>query len=423
MEDKEKQPADGRNEEANRKYEDADLHDCGIFVLDPGLKKLCDEDLGGRIEPPPLPARNSRHVDLEDKEKEKVDGKNEETNRKYKDVDPAGYSVFASSSGPKKQDGTDTDGRNEPPPLPARNFRHLRMEDKEKEDVDGRNEETNRKYEDLDPAGYSVFASSSGPKKQDVPQTFSAGKLKDVDPRDESLLRSGSRCAAQHLDMGDHVVECLEHTEEPSTDTSYTSAETSGDGDTDEPGFCYKVRGLVLDLWNKIKSSSAWKVITVCAVLVTGLLFIAEGVVPVGLFLGTNAKDSLAIGKKLENLRNPWEEAFDKENSSDVFFLTGPASAFSSKSGTSWTAVYEDNSSVDVVLTTLPLMSRLESTEPYTHTTVMDVTSPVTPTLLLSTTDRCYTNKAVSKDRKSSEGVQSDTEPTVKNRQGPQRRW
>eukprot|EP00058_Branchiostoma_floridae_P006216 XP_002591704.1 hypothetical protein BRAFLDRAFT_80804 [Branchiostoma floridae] len=109
---------------------DRDVKDKGIFELGPGPKEHQGEDMDGRNEPPPLPARNSRHFDTGDKEKEEQRRK-EEVSGNYEDVDPHGYGIF---SLPKKQSSEDVEGENVPPPLQARNSRRFDLENKMKED-------------------------------------------------------------------------------------------------------------------------------------------------------------------------------------------------------------------------------------------------------------------------------------------------
>ncbi|KAI8499647.1 hypothetical protein Bbelb_226980, partial [Branchiostoma belcheri] len=120
------------------KYEDVDQAGKSIIALSSGLQRTTPDV------PPP------RHHNMGDKQEEQVVRGFEESERQYEDVDPAGYSIFALGSGLQ---------RTAPDQPPAR---HLSMEDIEKDHVDRRNEELDRKYEDVDPAGYSIFALSSG---------------------------------------------------------------------------------------------------------------------------------------------------------------------------------------------------------------------------------------------------------------------
>ncbi|KAI8500549.1 hypothetical protein Bbelb_221150 [Branchiostoma belcheri] len=121
--------------------------------------------MDGRDVPPPLPRKTSRRpgkgdnvkIQVEeesdrkgDKEKQEVVEKDEDSERDYEDLDPDGYSIFALGSGLQRA------APNEPPP------RHLSMGDKEKKEVEERDDESDRDYEDLDPDGYGVFALGSG---------------------------------------------------------------------------------------------------------------------------------------------------------------------------------------------------------------------------------------------------------------------
>ncbi|CAH1253037.1 Hypp1067 [Branchiostoma lanceolatum] len=234
----------GRNDESDRKYEDVDPTGESIFVLSSGLqraapkvkepphrhhtemdvrdagvspKKQYDENV-----PSPLPERNPRH---DDQEKKQVDGRSEESDRQYEDVDPHGESIFALRSGLKTKYDEDVDGRNVPPPLPARNYRHLDMRDKQ---LDERNEIADRKYEDVDPHGESIF-----PESKRV-----CGKYEDVDlvsgAVNVRLKNSGLKRAVPDLpppcklDMGDHAMVWSEEKDESCSEPYYKQEDSDG---------------------------------------------------------------------------------------------------------------------------------------------------------------------------------------------------
>ncbi|KAI8494142.1 hypothetical protein Bbelb_279020 [Branchiostoma belcheri] len=131
MGDNEKKQVVGRYEESDRRYEDVDSAGYSIFALGSGLQRTAPNG------PPP------RHLDMKDNEKDEVGIRNEESDRMYEDVDPAGESIFTLGSGLQPA------APNEP--------KYVDMEGKKKKKVDRRNEKSDRKYEDVDPAGESIF--------------------------------------------------------------------------------------------------------------------------------------------------------------------------------------------------------------------------------------------------------------------------
>ncbi|CAH1244348.1 Hypp7274 [Branchiostoma lanceolatum] len=268
-----------------RKYEDVDPHGDAILVLGSGLQRAAPK------EPPPRhlakiemqdsrlstenendeevrpPARNSRHLDMGAKEKEQVDGMDKESNRKYEDVDPHGHSVFALGPGPDRQYTEDVSGTDAPPPLPKRNSSHLDRGYKENE-VDGMNEEANRKYEDVDlePGAVNVILNSG--LKRAVPDLLPPRKLDMGDhvvvyaeqkedscsdpyykPEDRAGHKAGEpeenvdSKPPQALDMGDHVVVYPEQKEEPYSDPYYQPGKTDEDEKQEEKSFGLKVKG------------------------------------------------------------------------------------------------------------------------------------------------------------------------------------
>ncbi|CAH1263485.1 Hypp2716 [Branchiostoma lanceolatum] len=362
MGDKEKEQMGGRNDGSDRKYEDVDPAGESILVLSSGLqraapkeppprhhtemrdgglspKKQCDENV-----PPPLPAKKPPlcHLDMRDKAKKQVNGRSEESAGKYEDVDPHGESIFALRSGLKAQYDEDVDGRNVPPPLPARNYRHLDMRDKQ---VDERNEKAERKNEDVDPHGESIFRESKqvGGRYEDVdlvsgnvnvilnsglkravpdvppPRKLDMGdhavvwseqkeesssephckqegrdghkceeasnKYEDVDIPVESdgadvILNSGLKRAVpdlpppHKLDMGDHLVLCPEQKGESCSDPYYKPEDTDGDGEQEGKSPGLKIRVRAVEMWNRAKSSKVCWVILGC-----GVLLIASAVI------------------------------------------------------------------------------------------------------------------------------------------------
>ncbi|XP_019622091.1 PREDICTED: uncharacterized protein LOC109468276 [Branchiostoma belcheri] len=131
MGDNEKKQVVGRYEESDRRFEDVDPAGYSIFALGSGLQRTAPNG------PPP------RHLDMKDNEKDEVGIRNEESDRMYEDVDPAGESIFTLGSGLQPA------APNEP--------KYVDMEGKKKKKVDRRNEKSDRKYEDVDPAGESIF--------------------------------------------------------------------------------------------------------------------------------------------------------------------------------------------------------------------------------------------------------------------------
>ncbi|CAH1252403.1 Hypp9275 [Branchiostoma lanceolatum] len=227
------------------------------------------------------------------------------------------------------------------------------MRAKEKAQVDGNNEESDRKYEDVDPHG-------------------------------ESIWSPGLKRATQHLDMGDHVLVYPEQNEESCPDASYTPADTNGDGDIDAPGFCHKVRGHVVEMWKKVKSSIILRLILGCGILAVAVMFITEGVSPGTLI--PNRQNGMAIDEKVEKPNDPWCTASYKGNRSEVAYPTSPTSP--PMSSTMWQTESYENTSVVVTVITLSSPLGWKSTEPRSDTaatSAKDGASPVTPTLLSKT--------------------------------------
>ncbi|CAH1240533.1 NOTCH1 [Branchiostoma lanceolatum] len=229
------------------------------------------------------------------------------------------------------------------PHLPARKSHHLDIRAKEKAQIDEWNEESDRKYEDVDPHGERVLSS------------------------------------AQHLDMEDHVGARPEYSAESSTDASSKPADNDRDEDTDAPGFCHKVRDHAVELWNKMRSISIWRPMLGSGIIVIAVMFIAEVLSPGSLI--PNRKGGKVIGEKLEKPGNPlWTTSY-KENSSDVAYPTAHAPPL----GTMWQTASYENTSVVVTMITLSSRAGWKSTEPQTDIAAMDETTPVTSTLLSTT--------------------------------------
>ncbi|KAI8478112.1 hypothetical protein Bbelb_441600 [Branchiostoma belcheri] len=108
-----------------------------------------------------------------DNEKKQVVGCYGESDRRYEDVDPAGYSTLALGS------GLQCTAPSGPPP------RHLDMKDNEKDEFGIRNEESDRLYEDVDPVGESIFSSGLQRAAPDEPRyvDMKCKKKKKVDGR------------------------------------------------------------------------------------------------------------------------------------------------------------------------------------------------------------------------------------------------
>eukprot|EP00058_Branchiostoma_floridae_P018558 XP_002604047.1 hypothetical protein BRAFLDRAFT_71663 [Branchiostoma floridae] len=317
-----KQEMDVNNEETGRRYEDVDPHGESIFALPSGLKSnehsprhLPKKDVHDsrpsskkqHVEdvPAPLPDKKPslRHHAMGGKEKEQLDGSGEEPNRKYEDTDPHGYGIFASSPETKIQCGEDTDGRDTPPPMPARNAHHLTIKDKEKDQKD----EENRKYEDTDPHGNSIFASGPGSKEQctedtdgpNAPPPLPGRKYENVGPAGESIpgLGPGLNRAAP----GQHPTARPDPRQESRSDTSRTSGDTSRDGERDAPGFCDRVRDCAKALWTKGKSSSLFWLLLGCGVVVTAAAVIAAVLGPRLMAVRTESISNTQFGAHLKH--------------------------------------------------------------------------------------------------------------------------
>eukprot|EP00058_Branchiostoma_floridae_P018569 XP_002604058.1 hypothetical protein BRAFLDRAFT_71652 [Branchiostoma floridae] len=373
-----KQEMDVNNEEMGRKYEDVDPHGESIFALPSGLKSnehsprhLPKKDVHDsrpsskkqHVEdvPAPLPDKKPslRHHAMGGKEKEQLDGSGEEPNRKHEDTDPHGYGIFASSPETKKQCGEYTDGRDTPPPMPARNAHHLTMKDKEKDQKD----EENRKYEYTDPHGYSIFASGPGSKKQctedtdgrNMPPPLPGRKYETVDPAGESIF--GFAPGLKRTALGQHPTARPYPRQESRSDTSRTSRDTSRDGENDTPGFCDRVRGasrrggvreMQADsdseterasarsdcggLWTEGKSSSLFWLLLGCGVVVTAAAVIAAVLGPRLMAVRTESISKTQFGAHLKHPGTPV-----------LIMVSNNSTSHSSPFGSSSTGTFGDN--------------------------------------------------------------------------------
>eukprot|EP00058_Branchiostoma_floridae_P006226 XP_002591714.1 hypothetical protein BRAFLDRAFT_80809 [Branchiostoma floridae] len=129
--DKTTKPALPEKKLPPKNYECVDPRGESIFASGTEPNQQDDENVDGRNVPPPLPARKPLPPN------------------KYEDVDPHGDSIFALGSGRKQKDDKIVDDRKITPPLPARKPLPL------------------NKYEDVDLHGDSIFVASSGPKGKD----------------------------------------------------------------------------------------------------------------------------------------------------------------------------------------------------------------------------------------------------------------
>ncbi|KAI8500543.1 hypothetical protein Bbelb_221090 [Branchiostoma belcheri] len=235
-----------------RKYEDVDSHGASIIVLCSGLQRATPNV------PPP------RHLDMGDKEKEEVEGRNEESDRKYEDVDSAGESIFVLSQGLR---------RPVPNKLPAR-----RPENKQESSTD---KESDRKYEDVDSAGESIFVLSQGLRRP-VPYELPARRPEN-------------------------------------------KQESSTDEDRDAPGFCHKVRDRAMELWRKWKSSSLFWPVLVAGVLVTALVISIAIMAPSFIAVGKNQEG--VIGAYPMKPGFPRTSVPDKESSFPASYSTSAVSS------------------------------------------------------------------------------------------------
>ncbi|CAH1241745.1 VCAN [Branchiostoma lanceolatum] len=288
-----KQYVDGRNEGLNRKYEDCvDPHGYSIFALSSSPKKQGGEDVEDRNVPPPLPPR------------------------KYEDMDPHGESILVLSSGlqravpnkplprhlakmevrdsklsPRKKCDEDV-----PPPLPPKKFHDLDKGEKNKEQVDGGNAESDRRYENVDQHGESIFGSGPG---------LHRASLKEL-----PAVRPG-------------------HGQESCSESPCSSEDPNRDEERDGPGLCHRVRDRAKEMWDKGKSSSLCWLILGCAVLVMTSVVMATILVPPIMAVGKQADDS--VSKKqyvtpLEKPETPWLKTLNKEIGSDVSYSTSSSS-------------------------------------------------------------------------------------------------
>ncbi|KAI8500552.1 hypothetical protein Bbelb_221180 [Branchiostoma belcheri] len=242
------------------KYEDVDQGGKSIIVLTSGLQRTTPDV------PPP------RHLNMEDKEKDHVDRRNEESDRKYEDVDPAGEKIFILGSGLQRT------APNVPPP------RHLDMGEKEKKEVEGRKDQSDRKYEDVDPHGERILEESkqTGEIVDDmelVSEDPEDHKAEDkpseepcsepcYEPEDNAGHKAGvSDATPQRLDMGDHIVMWPEQNDDPYSEPYYKPQETDTDEKQEEKSFGLKERAM--DMWNKAKSSNVCWVLVCCGVVLT----------------------------------------------------------------------------------------------------------------------------------------------------------
>ncbi|KAI8489608.1 hypothetical protein Bbelb_327750 [Branchiostoma belcheri] len=143
-----------------------------------------------------------------DNEEKQVVGCYGESDRRFEDVDPAGYSTLASGSGLQRT------APNGPPP------RHLDMKDNEKDEFGIRNEESDRNYKDVDPAGESICEETG-----EMGEDMSGGV--DV------IINSGLKRPVPDLptprnsDAGDRMAED-KPSEEPCSDPCYEQVDNAG---------------------------------------------------------------------------------------------------------------------------------------------------------------------------------------------------
>ncbi|KAI8500542.1 hypothetical protein Bbelb_221080 [Branchiostoma belcheri] len=188
----------------------------------------------------------------------------------------------------RKYEGMDRDDPkcHEPPP------RHLDSGDKEKEEVDGSNEESDREYEDVDPAGENIFA--SGP--------------------DQGLRRPAPKELPVRRPENKQKESSTYHT----PDQPWPEGTNGGEERETPPGFCHKVRDRAIGLWRKCKSSSLfWFVI--------GALVTVLGTITAILVLNGKNQDSV-IGTYPTKPGFPWTSVPDKE-SSPASYSTSPVSS------------------------------------------------------------------------------------------------
>ncbi|KAI8513838.1 hypothetical protein Bbelb_081620 [Branchiostoma belcheri] len=243
-----------------------------------------------------------RHLLMGDKKQ--VDGRVEESDREYEDVDPHGESIFEMSSLSTKQCDEDVAGGNNVNSRPGE-LCHL---DNQKKHVDGVEDESEREYEDVDleHGGVNVIP---GP-----------GPLEAVP--DERPPR--------HPDTTDDVVyPGEEHDKEPSSDTSCTADDNNRQEDRDARGCRHNFRDGAREMWNKRKSSPRFWLALCGGLLVIIASAVALAILAPGETMAHDSKnqEGMVIGGNQKKSATPSLMTSDQTSSSTV--VNSPSTFYS----------------------------------------------------------------------------------------------